>query len=295
MQAVATWLVARPHNAVLALAGTLLLPVLHLLSGAIIVLVVLQRGVRAAVLQGAIAGVLLTGVAFVLGAPADQVAFSITVTLVPSILFAVLLARTRSLTLTLQVSAILAAVAMLMFQIAVDDLVAYWQPAMAAFENMAREIGLHAQADFLAAEPALAASMMSLAAVVLRWLLYTVYLIFGYRLYSSLPVETGNYGRFRDLNFGRVIALIMAIASIAAYASGSDVLQNVAVVLFAVFWIQGLAIVHWMHAEGYFPYFALIAVYVLMLILQLIMILALAVAGYMDAWFAYRDRAARQK
>ena len=67
MQSVATWLVARPHNAVLALAGTLLLPVLHILSGAIIVLIVLQRGVRLAVIEGAIAGLLLAGVAFFVG------------------------------------------------------------------------------------------------------------------------------------------------------------------------------------------------------------------------------------
>ena len=293
MQSVATWLVARPHNAVLALAGTLLLPVLHLISGAIIVLLVLQRGAQLAAVVAGIAGVLLTTVAFVVGAPVAQVAFSIALTLVPSILLGALLQGTRSLALTMQVSAILAAAAMLIFQLAVDDLVAFWQPVMIEWQALAREIGLQAQADFIAAEPELAAKLLSLAAIVWRWLLYTVYLLFGYRLYQSLPIQTGNYGRFCDLNFGRVIALTMAVASVVAWASGSDLLQNVAVVLFAVFGVQGLAIVHWLHVEKHLPILAVYAIYVLMLVLQVLMVFALAVVGYMDAWFGYRNRAAK--
>ena len=295
MQSVATWLVARPHNAVLALAGTLLLPVLHLLSGAIIVLLVLQRGAQLALVLGAIAGVLLTAVAFLVGAPAGQVVFSIGLTLVPSVLLGVLLQATRSLTLTLQVAAILAAVAMLVFQLAVDDMVAFWQPVMVEWQQLAREIGLQAQADFIAAEPELAAKLLSLAAIVWRWLLYTVYLLFGYRLYQSLPIQTGDFGRFCDLNFGRVIALVMAVMSVIAWASGADLLQNVAVVLFAVFGVQGLAIVHWLHAERQLPKFAVYAVYGLVLVFQVLTIFALAVLGYMDAWFGYRNRAARQQ
>ena len=295
MQSVATWLVARPHNAVLALAGTLLLPVLHLLSGAIIVLLVLQRGVQLAGIVAGIAGVLLTVVAAVVGAPVGQVAFSIALTLVPSIMFGVLLQRTRSLTLTMQVSAILAAVAMLAFGITVSDPVAFWQPVMEEWQKLARDYGLQTQADFIATEPELAAKLLSLAAIVWRWLLYTVYLLLGYRLYQSLPIQTGNYGRFCDLNFGRVIALAMAIASVVAWASGLDLLQNVAVVLFAVFGVQGLAVLHWMHAERQLPIVAVYAVYVLMIVLQVLMIFGLAVVGYMDAWFGYRKRAVKQQ
>ena len=184
---------------------------------------------------------------------------------------------------------------MLVFQLAVDDLVAFWQPVMVEWQQLAREIGLHAQADFIAAEPELAAKLLSLAAIVWRWLLYTVYLLLGYRLYQSLPIQTGDYGRFCDLNFGRVIALAMAIASVVAWASGSDTIQNVAVVLFAVFGIQGLAIVHWLHVERHLPVFVVYAAYALMLVLQVLMIFALAVVGYMDAWFGYRKRAAKQQ
>jgi len=126
-------------------------------------------------------------------------------------------------------------------------------------------------------------------------LLYTIYLLLGYRLYQSLPIQTGNFGRFCDLDFGRVIALAMAVTSVIAWVSGSDLLQNVAVVLFAVFGVQGLAVVHWMHNERQMPVFAVYAVYVLVLVLQVLTIFALAVVGYMDAWFNYRRRAATKQ
>ena len=147
----------------------------------------------------------------------------------------------------------------------------------------------------LVAEPELAAQMMTLAAVLTRWMLYTVYLIFGYRLYAALPVRTGDYGRFCDLNFGRVIAVIMAVASVVAFATGSTIVQNIAIVLFAVFWLQGLAIVHWLSVDGHLPFFAVIATYVLMLVLHVFLVLALAVLGYTDAWFGFRRRAARKQ
>ena len=60
--------------------------------------------------------------------------------------------------------------------------------------------------------------------------------------------------------------------------------------MFAVFWFQGLAIAHWLYAEGRMPGFALALVYVLLPVLNFLMIVGLAIAGYADAWFAFRQR-----
>ena len=57
-----------------------------------------------------------------------------------------------------------------------------------------------------------------------------------------------------------------------------------------VFWLQGLAIVHWMHAEGLLPLAAVVAVYILLPLLQVLLITVLAVLGFTDAWFGYRRR-----
>ena len=295
MKSVATWLVARPQNAVLALAATLLLPYLQVMSGVIVVLLVLHQGVRLATIEGVLAGVVLTAVALLVGAPVMQIAVNIVTTLLPALLLGMMLKATRSLTLTVQVSAILAVLALLGFQLGVSDPVAYWQPVMEALVEWARDNNLHMQAQVLVDEPAMAAEMMTLAAVLTRWTLYVVFAILGLALYRSLSPEADAYGRFCDLNLGRVIALAMALASVIAFVSGAGWLQNVAVVLFAVFWLQGLAIVHWLHVDGHLPVFVVIATYALLLVLHVFVMLALAVLGYTDAWFDYRRRVARQR
>jgi uncharacterized protein YybS (DUF2232 family) len=67
-------------------------------------------------------------------------------------------------------------------------------------------------------------------------------------------------------------------------------IQNVAFVLFVVFWLQGLAIVHWMHAQQMLPVGAVAAIYVLLPFLQVLLITGLGILGYMDAWFEFRRR-----
>lgn len=292
MQPIAAWLVARPQNAILGLAATLLLPVLKIFSGIFMVLLILRHGVRLAVIEAAAAGALLVVVALVAGAPLEQVIAAVLSILLPAALIGIVLRVTRSLTLTLQVSVLVAAAAVIVIYVAIDDLVVYWQPVLTMMLDWARENGLQEEAQLMAAQPALTADMLTMANVLFGWMLYAVFLLFGYRLFTQLPGETRNYGRFCDLNFGRVIALIMALMSLLAFVLDAAWLQSTAFVLFAVFWLQGLAVVHWMYTDGHLPLFVVIVTYVLMPILHMFLVLALAVLGYTDAWFRYRRRAA---
>jgi len=99
VQPLAAWLVARPQNAVLALAATLLLPGLQILSGIFLVLLVLKQGLRLAVVEAVIAAGLLAVVAFVAGAPVIQVAVEALSTWLPAMAMAAVLGTTRSLAL----------------------------------------------------------------------------------------------------------------------------------------------------------------------------------------------------
>jgi len=295
VKSVATWLVARPQNAVLALAATLLLPLLQFVSGAFMVVLVLRQGARLAVIEGVLAATILMAVSLIAGAPVVYVLDSVLTTWVPALMLAVILQSTRSLTLTLQVSAILAVIAVLAFHLIVDDTVAFWQAPVGMLLEWARANNLQAQAELLAADPRATANMMMLAVVLTRWTIYSVFLLVGYMLCRQLPDETGRFGRFCDLNFGRVIAMTMALTSVLAFAAGVDWIQNIAIVLFAVFWLQGLAIVHWLHTDGHLPLFVVIATYLLMPVLHVFLFSALAVLGYMDAWFRFRHRVAKQQ
>jgi uncharacterized protein YybS (DUF2232 family) len=146
-------------------------------------------------------------------------------------------------------------------------------------------------ADNLTEGQAMLAAQMTMFIVTLLWTIYAATLVLGYKLFRQLPGETDRFGRFRDLNFGRVLALIMALCSVIALVAGAAWLQNIAFVMFAVFWLQGLAIVHWLHGAQILPGFAVAMVYVLVVPLSAVVIVGLAVLGYIDAWFNLRRRA----
>ncbi len=67
-------------------------------------------------------------------------------------------------------------------------------------------------------------------------------------------------------------------------------LENLAFIIFVMFMMQGLAMVHWLHGEGKLPLIAVISVYVLMPFLQVLLIMVLALIGYTDAWVGFRRR-----
>lgn len=294
MQPLVAWLVARPQNAVMALAATLLLPVLQIFSGIIMVILVLKQGIRPALIAGAIAATLLSLVSLLAGASVMQVLLSVLTVWLPAVLLALTAQATRSLNLTMQVSALVAAAAVLGFHVVVDDMLTFWQPVMTFMVDWARQSGLDEQVAMIEAQPAVVAHTLTIVLVLSSWSMYALYLLFGVRYATAGPEETGKFSRFCDLNFGRVIAMLVALASVLAFASGMAWLQSVAIVLFAIFWLQGLAVVHWMFVDGELPLFVVIVTYVLMLFLHVFLFLALALVGYTDAWFRFRRRAAAQ-
>lgn len=287
MQAIVTWLVSRPQNAVLGLAVTLLLPAPQLTSGVIMVLLVLGQGTKLAVIEACIAATVLLTVSLLFGVTISSIVTLMVGTWLPVLLLAVLLSGSRSLTLTVQVSVIVAALAIVGFYAVVVDPVAFWQPYITMMAELVEKNNLQLNLELLTAE------VMTLSAVLAFWMLYTAGLLLGYALYRRLPQETRDFGWFRNLNLGRVIAFTMALTSLLAFIVDAAWLQNLAFVLFVVFWIQGLAIVHWMHAERRLPLAALVAVYALLPFLQVLLMTTLAVFGYMDAWFDFRRRLKR--
>jgi hypothetical protein len=177
---------------------------------------------------------------------------------------------------------------MIGFYVVVDDPLSFWRAVLEMIIDVWREVGLTEQAALLDAQIDAVAGQMTMVAVLTSWAIHTINCVLGYILYRALPGETAELGRFRDLNLGRVIAITMALASIAAVLSGAIWLQNIAFVMFLVFWLQGLAIVHWLYGEGHLPVFGVVAVYVLMPFLNVILLMGLAILGYVDTWFRMR-------
>jgi len=284
VQAIAKWLVARPYYAVAGLAVTLLLPAPQLFSGAILVLLVLAEGTRLAVVRASVAAAALAAASLLLGGSLTSLVALMVATWVPALLLAQALVAVRSLTLTLQVSVIVAVAALLVFQLAIPDAEAFWRPYLDLMDDIIRQNGLTLNTELLTAD------VMTVSAVLVLWMLYTGALLLGYGLYRRLPAGTDNYDQFRDLNFGRVIALTLALLSLLAFVIDAALLENIAFIIFVMFMMQGLAIVHWLHGEGKLPLIAVVSVYVLMPFLQVLLIMVLALIGYTDAWIGFRHR-----
>jgi hypothetical protein len=269
----------------------MLLPLAPVLSGLVMAHLVFANGVRIAAVQAVVAGVALAIVAVLLKASVAQIVASAVAWWLPVTVIAALARQWRSITLALQVSVIVALVVTTGFFVVLGDPADYWNDVITRSIEMAREAGLNEQADLLSDSQGVVVSQMTMLFVATAWTFYAMVALFGYSLFQALPGRAGVYGRFRDLNFGRVLATIMALASVGAVIVGSTWLQNLGFVGFTVFWFQGLAILHWLHASGRLPYFVVVMVYAALPFLNLLLVVSLAVVGYMDAWFDIRARA----
>lgn len=290
MQPVAAWLVSRPQNGVIGLALTLLFPLAPIFTGLVMAHLVFAHGPRLPALQGLIAAASLLLLAVILSASAGQIIGSAITWWLPVFLLAGLARYWRSTTLALQVSVIVAIVATAGFFIVLGDPTDYWNATIAASIELARQAGLNEQANMLAESQPVIVPQMTMLFVFTAWTFYVAVTLVGYALYQALPGKGGAYGRFCDLNFGRVLAMIMAVASLGAVATQWVWLQNLGFVAFAVFWLQGIAILHWLHVEQRLPFFVLVMVYALLPFLNVLLVMTLAVLGYVDAWFDLRAR-----
>lgn len=291
MQPVAAWLVARPQNGVLGLALTLVFPLSPVFSGLVMAHLVFANGVRRPAIQAILAAALLGLLALVLKASVGQILASAVTWWLPVFVLAALARYWRSLTLALQVSVIVAMAVTVGFFVVLGDPADYWNDAVATSIELARNAGLHEQADMLSQSQAMVVPQMTMLFVFTAWSFYVLVTLFGYALFQALPGKTAAYGRFCDLHFGRVLATIMAIASLGAVAIGADWLQNLGFVSFSVFWLQGLAILHWLHAAQRLPLIVLVVAYALLPFLNVLLVISFAVLGYLDAWFDFRARA----
>lgn len=300
MRGVAAWLVARPHNGILALAASaslVMLPLLQVVSGVVMMLLTLANGMRMAAIQAMFAGALLAVIAAVFSVPLAVVPTLMLVLWAPMLLLGLLLTYTRSLTLTLQVSVLATVAFIVIFYLAVSDLQAFWAPKLEVLVQFWRQSGMQEQADALLSQKEAVADVAAVMVGFSGWMLYAVGCLLGYSLYRLLPRETGDFGRFQDLNFGRIIAMTVVLVVVLGLVFGATWLLNIAVVLMVVFALQGFAIVFWMYRQGILPIFGLVVVAVLVMLprLNVMVIMSLALAGYADAWFGLRKRMATNR
>jgi hypothetical protein len=295
VQPLAAWLVARPRNGGIGLLVTTLLlpfPLSFLVGGMVVAHLVFAVGLPRTTIIGFGAGTTMALVALILNVSVSQIVTNAVVAWLPVMVLAGLGRHLRSLTLTFQVSVIIAVAVVLAFFVVLGNPVDFWNTVVTESVALFREAGAGDYADWLVESRSVIVPQMTMLMVFVGWSTYTLVLLLAYALYQYLPGKAAVFGRFCDLNFGRVLAGVVGVASVLAVVTGSVLLQNVAFLILVTFWLQGLALLHWLYAEKNLPAFVLIATYVFMLPLIGVMMIAFSVLGYLDAWFSFRARSA---
>lgn len=272
----------------------MLVPGLAIVSAAILVLLVVQQDLAKASLAAALAGVILAVIAAATGSSVVAIILGLVTTWLPVVALAATLRATRSLTLTLQLSVLLVMLGAVAFFLFTPEPASFWQRMIEESPVLAN-LQLGAWQEAAGVSAAQFAGVMTTVFVLGAWFGLVIAILLGYWLYQQVPGNTPEFGRFSDLNFGRVLALLLAITSVIGFAFNVTWVQSIAFILFAVFWLQGAAFVHWLHASGHIPLFAVIGMYVATLVLLQYVFSAVAVVGYTDAWFRYRNRVKKKQ
>ena len=295
MIALARLIMAGPSKAALVVAATAILAVIMppfaWISGGGIALTVLhlgpQRGMQLMGLSGL--AMMLLGW-FILGSPV--LAFGMIIVLwLPVWLAAVVLYRTVSLSLALQLIAGMALMVVLVLQWAYPDFqfmmsqefASIIQPLIDQQPNeQARQELVVALDTVLPLLPGLLAIGMMLGAVLS--------LLLGRGWQAALYNPGGFSKEFNELKLGRTPAIASVVLLLVALLSGNMLAAMLTMVAMALYLVQGLAIIHGVMALKQINKVWLVGLYFVIFILPHLVILPVSVVGLTDAWINYRQR-----
>jgi len=296
MTALLQWITANPLRAFLAAGLAALLPLGAWLPAGIAVLGLLARGQGLAfAAAGGATCALVWAYAPLFGAgPALAIAAS---ALVPSVLAAFALERSRSLSFVFQALTVACCLLALGIHVLLGDPVQALAPFMAQLEPLLRQA-----ADFLA-RVGIESTPQEIGVVTASraWATFSWMVLFnafaaqcaGLWAFGSLR-EPGVFGReFRALKLGRFVGWLFVAAFLAivlsnrfAEGQGWQSAQDVFFVLAAAFLVQALAVVHGLRELQVIGVPSVVLAYLAVLLVPM----ALVGIGFADTWIRFRER-----
>ena len=291
----ARFIMAGPSQAALVAAVTamlaLILPPLAWISGGVIALTVLHLGPKRGMQLLGFSGLAVMVLGWiVIGTPV--LAFSMIMLLwMPVWLASVVLYRTVSLALALQLITIMALLFVLILQLIYPDLqLALSQEFAGIIQPMidqqptveARQELVAALDKVLPLLPGLLAMGMMMGAVLS--------LLLGRWWQSALYNPGGLAKEFNELRLGKVPAVASVVLLVVAMLTGNILVIMLMLVILALYLIQGLAMIHGLLALKRVNRFWLVGLYFIIFIMPQLVILPVAAVGLTDAWIDYRQR-----
>jgi hypothetical protein len=208
----------------------------------------------------------------------------------PPLALAVLLARTGSLALCLQVAVLAGVVMVVALHGSLGDPQQFWAPFVRdlAAEMQRRGLPMDLEKDGL---------IETLARTLWGWVtVLTVLLamcaLFLARWWQGRAGQPGRFGfEFRQLRLGVVLGTAAAVAIIASMLSERPLVDDLARLFMGALMIVGLAAAHRFKADGRLNPGWLWAIYTLLVLAAPIMVAALAGWGFVDNWLRSRPAA----
>jgi hypothetical protein len=265
----------------------MILPPLSYLSGAIVALVTMRRGVN----EGAIIAVVATGALAVMsqlstGNMVIAMVFAMLVWL-PVWILAVVLRQTISLPLTLAVATMMVVVVMLVFHMTVGDTVLWWREILdKVFAETLEQPGMAEMGLMLENTPQFMTALMATA--------FFVSMIFSVFLARWWQAALYNPGGFREEFYAiRLSTPAAAIGSLlmvwaAISSSPGSFAIDLAIIVGMYASVSGIALVHHWVATTSANKSWLILMYLLLAFVAPQILVVLAILGFADAWLNIR-------
>jgi uncharacterized membrane protein YedE/YeeE len=284
----ASWLTDNPGVAVIVTGLLGLLPLFGLgfaffLPGAVPALLALVRGPRVGALVAVGATGLLTFAMWMIGRPVPVGVIYSAWVLGPPLALAVLLGRSGSLSLCLQVAVLAGTLLLVFLHLSLGDPGKFWAPFVRdlAQEMQRRGLPMDLEADGL---------VESLARTLWGWvtaltMLLAMCALFLARWWQSLPEHAGRFGaEFQQLRLGVVLGVVAALAVAASLLVDGALIGDIARIFLAALMLVGLAAAHRFKAAGRLNGAWLWVIYVLLVFAAPFTVAAMAGWGFVDNW-----------
>jgi hypothetical protein len=266
---------------------SLFIPLLSILSGAIVSLIILTQGLVSGTRVILVSIVGITAVSFLL---TQSLIMGLSIGLVqwlPVIILAELLRRTRSISFTLVVGmglAMLAVILQFMLWPGVEDTLMEILRLM--FQDMQQQQGVDMQQIETGLQNVV--HSMTLLMIAVMYFIFAISLLIGRWYQSRLSDSRGFREEFYAIRFGKSISVIVLAIAVAGMIFQQDWLIALLMVVALTFLFQGLAVVHsW--SKHYNKSGLLGLLYMAMIIFPQIAGVT-AVLGVVDNWMDFRAK-----
>ncbi len=286
MAGLAEWLSERRFARIALMALLFPMPLLAVVSAALVVLATITQGWRSAVQDCAGALLILVALTALAGGFWFEIGIGAALTWMVAILLGHL-RRTGSLTLALQVAVLLGVAGAVTFTLWSHDPQAFWEQVLRDLAQRARSAGIEVgPADLVPGAAQVMTGMMSASAVASS--------LAG--LFLGCWWATGSGGRgfeteFQDLRMGRVIGVLAGVLGALLLTGLRPAVDDLLLVLGTGFVVQGLAVIHWHGARRAWPRPWPLALYLPLALLPALAaaeMLLLALLGLADNGYSLR-------